>query len=73
MHAPLVSVVVGKSFWTVADGFTFVMVLLAAFLFPQAGCAGLADLPPGPRLLGGAGLSGNGLAGPLGVFALWFA
>ena len=72
-NAPLVSVVVGKSFWTVADGFTFVPLLLAAFLFPQAGRAGLEDLPPAPRLPGGAGLSGNGLAVPLGVLALGFA
>lgn len=70
--APLVSVVVGKSFWTVADGFTFVLVLLAGFLFPQAGCAGLAVLLPAPRVPAGAGLSGNGLPGPLGVLALGF-
>lgn len=72
MNAPLVSVVVGKSFWTVADGFTFVLVLLAAFLVPQAGRAGLADLPPAPRVPAGAGLSGNGLPEPLGVLALGF-
>lgn len=55
-----------------AEGFIFVLVLLAPFLFPQAGRAGLADLPPAPRLLRGAGFSGNGLAGPLGVFAPGF-
>ena len=64
---------VGKSFCTLADGFTFVPALLAAFLLPQAGRTGLADLPPASRLLADAALSGNGLPGPLGVLALGFA
>lgn len=71
-NALLVSVVVGKSFCTVADGFTFVPLLPAEFLFPQAGRAGLPGLPPAPRVPAGAGLSGNGLPGPLGVLALEF-
>jgi hypothetical protein len=56
----------------VADSFTFVLVLLATFLFPQADRAGLVDLPPALWLVAGAALSGNGLPGPLGVLALGF-
>lgn len=73
VNAPLVSVVVGKSFWTVADIFIFVPALLTAFLFPQAGRAGLAGLPPAPRLPAVVALSGNGLPGPLGALALGLA